>query len=412
MTMNARPKVGYVLKRYPRFSETFVVNEILAHEEAGQEMEIFALRPVEETHFQDNLGQVRAPVTRIRDRFTGPEVPWSLIGQAGARLPGGWGALARMPSSNGQDVIQAILVALACHERGVGHLHAHFGTVATSVARLAAALAGITYSFTAHAKDIYCDYADPQHLDVKIRDAARVVTVSDYNVAHLKDRFGEGGGRVTRIYNGLDLKRFSYGPPEPGAREILAVGRLVEKKGFHILIEAIRLLRAAGRPVTCRIIGSGEEAENLSSQIETSGLSGSVVLSGPRPQREVAEAIREAAVLACPCVIGSDGNRDGLPTVLLEAMALGLPCVAADVTGIPELVRDGETGLLVPEGDPEALASALGRTLDDAGLRQHLSRNGRALIERGFDVAVNAARLREVFDAATGWSARPERDVA
>ena len=394
------PKVGYVLKRYPRFSETFVVNEILAHEAAGQQIEIFALRPVEESHFQDFLGQVQAPVTRVRDHFSGPDAVWSLIAEARARLPGGWEALGRMGGMEGRDVAQAILVALACRERGIAHLHAHFGTVSTSVARLAAALAGIGYSFTAHAKDIYCDYETPQHLDIKLRDAAGVVTVSDYNIAHLRDRFGAVADGVVRIYNGLDLARFAYAPPRPEATDILAVGRLVEKKGFHILIEAIRLLRASGRDVTCRIVGHGEEAGNLASQIEASGLAGSVTLLGPRSQGEVAREMRAAAVLACPCVVGSDGNRDGLPTVLLEAMALGLPCVATGVTGIPELVRDDDSGLLVPEGDPEALAAALGRMLEDTHLRRRLSTSGRALIECDFDIAANAARLREVFRAA------------
>jgi glycosyltransferase involved in cell wall biosynthesis len=306
-------------------------------------------------------------------------------------------------------VAQAIVVALACRDRGIAHLHAHFGTVSTSVARLAAALAGIGYSFTAHAKDIYFDYDEPQHLDIKIRDAAQVVTVSDYNVNHLREHFAEDAPKIRRIYNGLDLKRFDHSPPQAGARDILAVGRLVEKKGFHILIEAMRILLDRGREVSCRIVGHGEEHENLALQIRDSGLEDAVRLAGPLSQGSVVEAMRSAAVLACPCVVGGDGNRDGLPTVLLEAMALGLPCVATDVTGIPELVRDGETGLLVPEGDPEALADALGRILDDVDLRRELSRSARALIERDFDVERSAADLREVFRsgmAGPAWDLR------
>ncbi len=192
------------------------------------------------------------------------------------------------------------------------------------------------------------------------------------------------------------------------------MGRLVEKKGFHILIEAIRLLRAEGRDVQCRIVGDGEERENLAQQIAAAALEGSVRLIGSLPQSEVVREMRSAALLACPCVVGSDGNRDGLPTVLLEAMALGLPCVATDVTGIPELVRDGETGFLVPDGDPEALSDAIVRALDDADLRQRLSRQARALIEREFDVTRNAAALREVFAAAMtgGADASELRGVA
>jgi colanic acid/amylovoran biosynthesis glycosyltransferase len=399
--------IGYVLKRYPRFSETFVVNEILAHEAAGQPIEIFALRPVEETHFQDNLGQVRAPVTRIRDRFSSAEPVWDRVRAAQAELPGALDVLARLDGiASGQDVAQALEVAVEARRRGVVHLHAHFGTVSTSIARLAAAMAGIGYSFTAHAKDIYHAYDDQQHLHLKLRDADATITVSDFNVAYLRETYG--AERVTRIYNGLDLERFEWSEPKDGADEILAVGRLVEKKGFHILIEAVRLMRETGRAPLCRIIGSGEEQGHLAAQIRDAGLEATVRLEGPRPQAEVIAAMRQAAVLACPCVVGSDGNRDGLPTVLLEAMAVGLPVVSTDVVGIPELVRDGQTGLIAPEADPEALAAALMRMTDEAGLRRRLSTAARALIEEEFDVTRSAAALREVFAASVARRRRSE----
>ena len=399
MAKTSAGPIGYLLKRYPRFSETFVVNEILAHEAAGQPIEIFALRPVEETHFQDNLGQVRAPVTRIRDRFSSAEPVWERFRAAQSELPGALDVLAQLDGiASGQDVAQALEVAVEARRRGVVHLHAHFGTVSTSIARIAAAMAGIGYSFTAHAKDIYHEYDDPQHLHLKLRDADTTITVSDFNVAHLRDTYG--AERVTRIYNGLDLDRFAWSEPRADAGEILAVGRLVEKKGFHILIEAMRLMCEAGRSPVCRIIGSGGEEPNLAAQIRDAGLEATVRLEGPRPQSEVIAAMRQAAVLACPCVVGSDGNRDGLPTVLLEAMAIGLPVVSTDVVGIPELVRDGETGLIAHEADPEGLAAALMRMTDESGLRQRLSKSARALIEEEFDATRSAAALREVFAAA------------
>ena len=400
MTAPVPGPIGYILKRYPRFSETFVVNEILAHEAAGQPVEIFALRPVIETHFQDILGRVRAPVTHVPDLHRDADALWQLIHTAGAQIPGAWAALARIGDAEGRDVAQALQIALACHARGITHLHAHFGTIATTVARLAAAVAGIGYSFTAHAKDIFCDYGPAHDLARKLREADRVVTVSDHNVGYLRQHYGRDAQGLVRIYNGLDLDRFTWQAPRGGGDHILAVGRLVEKKGFHILIEAMRLLRAAGREARCTIIGGGEEHANVAAQIAASGLDGVVTLAGPLPQAEVMARLRAATVMACPCVIGQDGNRDGLPTVLLEAMALGTPCVATDVTGIPELVRDGETGLCIPEGDPEALAAALARLLDDATLRHRLSKAGRALIEAEFDITRNAARLRAIFAAA------------
>lgn len=275
---------------------------------------------------------------------------------------------------------------------------------------MAAQLAGITYSFTAHAKDIYCDYDEPVGLDVKLKDAATAITVSDYNVTYLRNTFGADANKVERIYNGLELGRFTYTPPCADG-EILAIGRLVEKKGFDVLIKAMGLLRAQGRDATCRIIGAGELEQTLQEQIQAAGLTDVVRLDGPRPQGEVIAALREAAMLVCPCVVGADGNRDGLPTVLLEAMAIGTPCIATDVTGIPELVRNGETGLCVPQNDVPALASAMSTLLDEPDLGQAMSHAGRSLIEAEFDITRNAERLCGVFTRAMA-DAATVREVA
>ena len=408
MTLSLPARVGYVLKRYPRFSETFIVNEILAHEEMGREIDIFALRSVEESHFQDILARVRAGVTCVPDNVRGANEVWQTI-RAGARtLPGGWESLARFPEAAGQDMLQAIFVATEAHRRGIPHLHAHFGTLAATVARIAAGLAGITWSVTLHAKDIYCTYEENHNLELKLRDAAAAVTVSDYNLHYLAERFPGAHAPLVRIYNGIDLAAFPWQPPRPEADEILAVGRLVEKKGFHILIEAVRILAAEGRPVRCRIVGSGEEEADLRAQIAACRLEGHVTLAGSLPQAEVKAAMRGAAMLACPCVVGEDGNRDGLPTVLLEAMALGLPCIGSDVTGIPEVVADGVTGLVAPEGDAPALARAIARLLDDPALRASLSAEARRLVERDFDIRRNAPQIGALFDrCVAGQQAEP-----
>lgn len=407
-----QPRIGYVLKRYPRFSETFVVHEILAHERAGLAIDIFALRPVAETHFQDVLGRVRSPVVRIPEKMRNAPTFWTQLVEAGRHLPGFWQTLERIGDTNIDDLSQAVALGLEIDTRGIEHLHAHFGTVATTVARLAARFTGITYSFTAHAKDIYFRYDEPVNLDVKLRDAAAVVTISEYNLHHLRERFAADAANTNLIYNGLDLSGLPWREPVSTAREILAVGRLIEKKGFHVLIEAARLLHERGVDFTLRIVGAGSEEANLQDQIERSGLGELAVLDGPRPQSEVIACMREAALLAAPCVVGEDGNRDGLPTVLLEAMAVGTPCIATDVTGIPELVHDGETGLIAPEGDPDTLADKIERLLGDADLRRRLSAAGRARIERDFDIDVNTQRLRDLFDLAIARGKSALRGVA
>src|SRR5262249_16325102 len=161
--------------------------------------------------------------------------------------------------------------------------------------------------------------------------------------------------------------------PHERPPRIVAVGRLVEKKGFEDLVDACAILAERGRDFECRIVGTGELEAQLAARIAARGLAGRVVLVGPRPLDEVAREVQGAAALAAACVVGSDGNRDGLPTTLLEAMALGTPCVATDVTGIPEVVRDGETGILVPQHDPTALAAALAYLLDDPEARVRLA---------------------------------------
>ena len=389
--------VGYVLKRYPRFSETFVVNEILALEKAGVQVDIFALGPVNETHFQEAISRVRAPVHRIRHQFHDTELYWQLLVQARKALPE-FRRLAHLADDHDWVTVgQAVLLAMQAQSKGIRHLHAHFGTQAATVARLAAAFAGIHYSFTAHAKDIYHQYEEPVQLDLKIRDAAFTVTVSDYNVDYLRTHFGAPTDRTHRIYNGLDLSAFPYYPPINRPSHVVAVGRLVEKKGFPFLIEAIGLLRDRGVDCRCTLVGDGPMRPLLQERIEELGLTDRVQLAGVRPLPEVSAFLKGAAVLVAPSIISEGGDRDGLPTILVEGMALGTPCISTQVVGIPELIRDHETGLCVPPNDAKVLADAIAEMLGNPTMARLLADNARALIESEYDVHRNTARLRDLF---------------
>jgi glycosyltransferase involved in cell wall biosynthesis len=403
-------RVAYVLKVYPRFSETFIVNEILALEAAGCEVEIFATRPPVEGRFHEELARVRARVTYLPHHNMQAVEFWSHVCNA-ADAPDFWERFALAQDAEAQTVVQALTLADMLRERQIDHVHAHFGSVATTLARLAAHFAGVSYSFTAHAKDLYHETVDPIDMRRKLADAAAVVTISDYNLAYLREQFGLAATNVRRIYNGLDLTRFSYRVPTGRPPRIVAVGRLVEKKGFDVLVDACALLHARGRHFTCDIVGSGNCEPALREQIASSGLQAQVQLLGPLPQREVAATVQQAAVFAAPCVIGADGNRDGLPTVLLEAMALGTPCITTDVTGIPEIIEDGVTGLLVGQRDAHALADAIERLLDDNDLQCHLSKMARQRIEHDFDITINSAALRALFEEVQTTSDRI-REVA
>ncbi|MBK8056779.1 MAG: glycosyltransferase family 4 protein [Gemmatimonadetes bacterium] len=404
MRREPTPRVGYVVKRYPRFSETFIVNEILAHEAAGLPVDIFSLYPPNDTHFQDTLSLVKAPVTYLTAEGVRAFDFWSAIEGAAHVVPAIWQSLEAARGQEARVVYQAARLAAAVRQRGITHLHAHFATMPAQVARLAARWAGITFSITAHAKDIYHDSVTTDALRALLRDASGVVTVSDYNARYLVDTIGVDASRLHRIYNGLDLDRFDVALRSDRRPTILAVGRFVPKKGFDVLLDACALLVRDGARFTCRLVGGGSEEGSLRARATALGLEQVVQFDGPLPQREVMAALREATVFAAPCVVAEDGDRDGLPTVLVEAMALGTPCVATDVVGIPELVRHRETGLLVPPQDAPALAVALRALLEGPALRLQLATDARALIEAAFDVRRNAALVRALFQAAPAAS--------
>jgi glycosyltransferase involved in cell wall biosynthesis len=305
-----------------------------------------------------------------------------------------------MRDAQARDIYQALQLAREVRSKHLDHLHAPFASDVATVARLGAQLAGVTYSFTARAKDIFHESVQPEDLRQKLRDAAGVVTVSDYHLDYLRQTYGPLASHVQRVYNGLDLDEFPYEAPHDRPAKIVAIGRLVEKKGFPDLIDACALLNRQGCSFSCRFIGNGPLKADLEAQIERLGLQEQVKLVGPRPQSEVIQEVQSAAVLAAPCIVCQDGDRDGLPNVIQEALALGTPVISTDVTGIPEVVRHGETGLLVPQHDPPTLAAALERLLSDSALRVELATRARRFMEAEFNIHRNTARRRALFQAA------------
>jgi glycosyltransferase involved in cell wall biosynthesis len=224
-----------------------------------------------------------------------------------------------------------------------------------------------------------------------------VVTVSDFNLSHLREHYPDDIERIVRIYNGIDLRRMHMASHAEREPLVLAVGRLVEKKGFADLIDACGLMQELVPAWRCLIVGGGPLHGELQARIDALGLGRRVELLGAQPPAQVAALMRRAAVLAAPCIVSPDGDRDGLPTVLLEAMALGCPVVATEVTGIPELVIDGSTGRLLPQRRPVLLAQALAGLLADPVQARRLARGARAWMESNFDIHRNTARMRSLF---------------
>ena len=400
-------RVAYVVKRYPKFSETFVVNEILAHESDGLDIEIFALRPTADSHFQHSIADVRAPVTHLRYGGIKAETLWEELAAYARELDNSWELLAKTEGYSAVEVFQSVQLARAIRANGIQHVHAHFATTASAVARLAALLAGVSYSLTAHAKDIFHESVDECLLRRKLADASAVVTVSDFNVDHLRNRFPSATINLLRVYNGLDLRKYEFCEPVGREPVILAVGRFVEKKGFGILIDACKQLRSAGVEFKCKIVGSGELENEIRARIAEHNLEADVTMLGPRSHTQVVTLMQEAALFVAPCVTASTGDRDGLPTVLLEAMASGTPCVSTDLVGIPEAVRHNETGVLVPEQDFHELALAMQYLLENREFGRNMAVAARKLIEQDFDVHKNAALIRQLFRLPLSKASQP-----
>lgn len=393
-------KVGYVLKVFPRVSETFVINEIRAHEEAGRAVEVFSLHANPKPVRHRILEGLRA-VPRTMDDVP-PDEEDVRVARKTLMKKLGLRAHERDRFLPRKYVRLALAVARAAQETGVEHLHAHFASRAGHVAVLAGLLAEVPASITGHAKDLYHDEVDRDLLRWKIDRSAFFVTVTDYNLHFLRGLVGSTpgvAGRIVRIYNGIDLARFDDGARVPSEPPLIhAVGRLIEKKGFGDLLTACRLLLDRGQRFRCAIQGDGELRAELERRAAETGLAEVVRFEGSVASEEVAERLRSASISVLPCVRGADGNVDALPTVLLEAIATGVPVVSTRLSGIPEIVVDRVNGLLVEPGDAVGLADNIELLLHEPEFALHMGQRGRTRCEQLFDLHRNAARLGELFD--------------
>jgi glycosyltransferase involved in cell wall biosynthesis len=261
---------------------------------------------------------------------------------------------------------------------------------ASTVALVSSRLLNVPYSVTAHANDIY---VRPELLDLKFSQASFVSTCTGYNRQHLEKEF-KLNGKLHCFYHGLELE--DYQPQLRVLSEvpvITSVGQLKEKKGFSYLIEACQILKEKGYSFHCQIIGEGPLRSKLEQQIRNLSLESHVMLNGALPHERVIEQMKSSTMFVLPCVMGSDGDRDGIPNVILEAMAMQLPVISTNHSGIPEVVIDEVNGLLVPAGDATFLAQAMVRLLDQPELRRQMGKRGRQLVTEKFDARQNASRL-------------------
>jgi glycosyltransferase involved in cell wall biosynthesis len=284
---------------------------------------------------------------------------------------------------------------------GVAHFHVHFARNATHTALFVKAISKIGFSFTAHAQDFMVDVGNDELLREMCREAAFIVAVSDYSRDLLVQKCPDAEAKIHRIYNGIDLRNFQTRPPRsPTLPRILSIGRLIEFKGFRDLIAACTELKKRDIQFECEIIGEGPLRGALQDAITAASLDGIVRLSGALAQEEVMRRLADCDVFALACIVNREGASDILPTVILEAMATARPIVSTRLAGVPEIVRDGESGLLVAPGDVKGLANALELLLRDPQLRARFGAAGRRNVEVRFDVDKTAAQLLELVEAA------------
>ncbi len=405
MTAETKMHVGYVLKKFPRLSETFILNEILELERQGVQVTVLSLMRPDDTRFHRRLADLRGDIVYLGQQ-KGPD----FLDGLGRNVD----ALRAVKDELAEDFLTLLAerrkdiwtilrggfeVAAEAQRRGITHLHAHFATIATQVSKIASTLSGLPYSFTCHAKDIYRDGVEPARFQRLVDGAAFAVTVCEANKRHIVENLAPAAGdKVMVLYNGIDLETFHPSIRQPAHETtLLGVGRLVEKKGFDDMIRAVAKLRAEGRTLRCVLVGDGEERAHLESLSDELGAG--VEFVGACTQDEARAHMGRATLMVLPCIIGDDGNRDALPTVLLEAMASGLPSVSTPVVGVGEILGDEEGGLLVPQRDPDAVAAAVATLLDDPTRRERLAVDGRARAERLFAVERNVAVLRSAFEA-------------
>ncbi len=282
---------------------------------------------------------------------------------------------------------------------GAMHIHCNFAHTPAGIAMYAARLRGIPFSFLCHAHDIFVHAAAMRE---KVDRAAFGMCSSRYNVRFLADTKGCDESKLDVMRTGLDLRKFPLRPPRPFSKpfKFLSVGRLVEKKGFPVFLEALALLAKQGRDFEADVVGGGPMEAVLRGQIERLNLAGRVRFTGPQPQERVRQYFDGADAFVLACLEADNRDMDGTPIVLIEAMALGIPVVSTPVSGNPELIENGRSGLLVPPGNAAALAEAVKSLMDDSELARRLAENARQTIESGFDLDSNIARLVHAIQRA------------
>ncbi len=406
---SVKSPIAYVMSRYPRITETFVHFEMLEIKRHGREVLVFPLLLERSNVEHPRVEEMMASVvfqpflswTVLRDNIlTFLQFPrmycktvWEVFFGTFGSFNFFFGALGIFPKS--------VSYARSAKHMGIGHVHAHFATHPAICALVMKRLAGISMSFTAHAHDILIE---TRMFDKKLRAADFAVMISQYNKDLMIKTFqlsSDLAEKMHVIHCGIDPDDFTAMPPaENAVTDIVCVASFKDMKGHVYLIEALRLLRDRGKKFRCHLIGVGPLEHDIRKRVKADHLSDMVIFEGALPRPTVKARLAQCDMVVLSSVVGRRGDHEGIPVSLMEAMATNRPVVASRLAGIPELVEDGVSGLLVPPGDAQSLADALGKLMDDPGLCQFLGENGRKTVVSHFNLCTEAAKLNALFDAS------------
>jgi len=388
---------AYLFERFPSFGQTFCYREVAELYGQGVAPPIFSIRNpkgepaqdwdariVKRVHYLPEEKELLEEVQRASKRRRLTPVIIAALDEWGRR-------------TDFLRLYQAVYVGLRLQELGIHHVHAHFAGMAARTAFWVAKFFPVTFSFTAHANDIFAPRNFEIGLDKLVSAARVIITETDYSEKFLRERFPERADRIRRIYNGLNLGEFGRANFSSDPPLIVAIGRLIAKKGFANLIRACALLVEHGRSFRCEIFGEGPLENQLRGQIEESGLKELVQLPGAKPQHEIRKCLARARVFVMPSVPEAEGGMDNLPTVIMEAMATALPVVSTRIGGIPEMVVESETGFLVEPDDVVALAGAIEEVINDRSLGQKLGQAGYERAEKFFSIEKNVRELGKLL---------------
>ena len=384
---------AYLFERFPSFGQTFCYREVAELYRQGITAPIFSIRNPKDEPPQDWDTRIVRRVQylpgekELLEEVQRASKERRLTPQIIAALDE-WGR-----RTDFLRLYQAVYVGLRLQEAGIGHIHAHFAGMAARTAFWIAKFFPITFSFTAHANDIFAPRNFEIGLDKLIQAARVIITETDYSEKFLRERFPERADRIHRIYNGLNLAEFGQANFSSDPPLIVAIGRLIPKKGFANLIRACALLVEHGTSFRCEIFGEGPLEKELRAQIEELGLYDLVQFPGAKPQHELRKRLAGATVFVLPSVPEAEGGMDNLPTVIMEAMATGLPVVSTTIGGIPEMVVDNETGFLVQPEDAIALAGAIEKVTSDRSLGPRLGQAGYERAQKLFSIEKNGREL-------------------